>query len=1018
MVKRIGRRFVSLLLTFVTILTLLPAMTLPALAAVKGDITGFPDKNISLSFSGNADNPWQIKSADIIGQVKSVTDSSCKTTDYNSTLTITNNKTTTATLSFDYTATLSSGVIRVGSETEGVHQDGKNSFTKELAAGGKIEVYIESGSDKADTTITISNIKLIAHVSATVTFQPAENGSYTVDGDKITAEYTKTQNSMKPYQVEATPNEGYQFRDWYNVTTGKTISKEKSCALNVDVNCEITARFVSANTATFLVGSDTFIALDEATEYAKENAINTIMLRSNGTLLQGNYTIPAGMTLLIPYDEAGTVSNGEPELTKEYATPSTFRELTMTEGSTLTVNGELVVGGVLSAKGQGDGFNGTPSGPHGAIIMPEGSAIIVNGKLYAYGYISGPKDSTGKYTSGFNCGTVTVNSGGEVHEAFQIKDFRGGSATTTLLDNKERVFLFSQYFVQNIEVPLTIYKGAHDYAYSGVQVNYGIGTYVAKTGKVSFIGDGGLFNVTDGYITRTYVAKAPEGSALLNDHVYYDVHGSIVMNSITLKISGKSVNAAKYDLPINGNLSLRLFENESGGSKAVVNTPLAFLPGFELYISKNSELTAAAPMYVYDAAEWNKQYVNSTNYNKGNPVLTYTKASKGTTPKQVPSAQIDVNGTLTTSTGGVYTTASGANICSSEGTGRFIQTGAPGTGSNTYQCTQANKDITYVSIPITPAKLKNNDNSYIETSTASASDTFTYCKCQECGGGKWVKNLMVAEFNGTQYGTLQDAANAAEGAPYVSLLHSTTEDINADGNLYLDLNGCTVTGYFTMNGHTLYGMDSTTDGYDGRTAGKIVGGASFYKNIYQTGNVGDDTYKRYVAIQGKEKDTSTLSFHRFNISVTGYRFELAAPECALFFIGKFQGDDAAKAYLSKLGFTLTDIDGTPLNKDDVSYEVANKDIPSEAEPGDSPVVLSGDAYLFEVYLMRSFKKDEPNGYTEMIGATAQATFKNNGTQDSKTQWLSFQDAWKNAEGLDETQQAILGKFLDDLGIPK
>ena len=487
MVKRIGRRFVSLLLTFVTILTLLPAMTLPALAAVKGDITGFPDKNISLSFSGNADNPWQIKSADIIGQVKSVTDSSCKTTDYNSTLTITNNKTTTATLSFDYTATLSSGVIRVGSETEGVHQDGKNSFTKELAAGGKIEVYIESGSDKADTTITISNIKLIAHVSATVTFQPAENGSYTVDGDKITAEYTKTQNSMKPYQVEATPNEGYQFRDWYNVTTGKTISKEKSCALNVDVNCEITARFVSANTATFLVGSDTFIALDEATEYAKENAINTIMLRSNGTLLQGNYTIPAGMTLLIPYDEAGTVSNGEPELTKEYATPSTFRELTMTEGSTLTVNGELVVGGVLSAKGQGDGFNGTPSGPHGAIIMPEGSAIIVNGKLYTYGYISGPKDSTGKYTSGFNCGTVTVNSGGEVHEAFQIKDFRGGSATTTLLDNKERVFLFSQYFVQNIEVPLTIYKGAHDYAYSGVQVNYGRGTYVAKTGKVSFI---------------------------------------------------------------------------------------------------------------------------------------------------------------------------------------------------------------------------------------------------------------------------------------------------------------------------------------------------------------------------------------------------------------------------------------------------------------------------------------------------------------------------------------------------
>lgn len=1029
MVKRIGRRFVSLLLTFVTILTMLPAMTLPALAATSGNLS-FPDSSIGLSFKGNADSPWQIKSADIIGQVKSVTDSSCNTTDYNSTLTITNNKTTTATLSFDYTATLSSGVIRVGSETEGAQQDGKDSFSKELAAGGKIEVYIKSGSDKAGTTITISNIKLIAHVNATVTFLPAENGSYTVDGETITKAHTNTQNSMKPYLVEATPNEGYQFRDWYNMTTGKTISKEKKCALNVEEKCEITARFVSANIATFLVGSDTFIALDEATEYAKENAINTIMLRSNGTLLQGNYTIPAGMTLLIPYDEAGTVSNGEPELTKEYATPSTFRELTMTEGSTLTVNGELVVGGVLSAKGQGDGFNGTPSGPHGAIIMPEGSAIIVNGKLYAYGYISGPKDSTGKYTSGFNCGTVTVNSGGEVHEAFQIKDFRGGSATTTLLDNKERVFLFSQYFVQNIEVPLTIYKGAHDYAYSGVQVSYGIGTYVAKTGKVSFIGNGGLFNVTDGYITRTYVAKAPEGSALLNDHVYYDVHGSIVMNSITLKISGKSVNAAKYDLPINGNLSLRLFENESGGSKAVVNTPLAFLPGFELYISKNSELTAAAPMYVYDAAEWNKQYVNSTNYNKGNPVLTYTKASKGTTPKQVPSAQIDVNGTLTTSTGGVYTTASGANICSSGGTGRFIQTGAPGTGSNTYQCTQANKDITYVSIPITPAKLKNADGAdkpYTETSTAKAGNTFIYCKCQDCGNGTWVKDVAAIINNGTQgdtYSTLEAAVNAyspdSNTAPtnYIKLLHNTTEDIkNITKDIYLDLNGRTVTGDISVTGaYKLYGMDSTA-GKDYVTApsGKIVGTVTGCAPTYQTPG---DTNDRYVAISVTENGTSNLSFHRFNISVTGYRFELAAPQCALFFIGKFQGDEAAKKYLTSLGFTLKGENDKPLGEANYEFTAGTvfPNMPADGVESDSKVVCSGDAYLFEAYLMRSFNKNDTAAYRTKISATAQATFDNGGKQDSEPKQWSFEEAWKNPGELNTAQQEILKKFLDELGI--
>lgn len=1036
MMKRIGRRLVSLLLTFVTVLTMLPAMTLPALAA-SGNLTGLTDQNIGLRYDGSKNVVWKVEDETITGSAKSY-DGWFGYTTYESNLTITNNRKTSATLFFDYDVVVNGGTINVGDQLSVTKGD---TFSTELAAGGSITVYIKSGENTEGTNITMSKILLVHVVDATVTFQPAENGSYTVDERAINESWSNTQSSTTAYQVVATPAKGYQFRDWYNVTTGKTISKKSSCALNVDENCDITARFVPDNTATFEAGDKTFIALDEAIEYANTKAIKKITVIKDGILLQGDYTIPAGMTLLIPYDAAGTVSNGEPELTKEYATPSTFRELTMTEGSTLTVNGELVVGGVLSAKGQGDGFNGTPSGPHGAIIMPEGSAIIVNGKLYAYGYISGPKDSTGKYTSGFNCGTVTVNSGGEVHEAFQIKDFRGGSATTTLLDNKERVFLFSQYFVQNIEVPLTIYKGAHDYAYSGVQVSYGIGTYVAKTGKVSFIGDGGLFNVTDGYITRTYVAKAPEGSALLNDHVYYDVHGSIVMNSITLKISGKSVNAAKYDLPINGNLSLRLFENESGGSKAVVNTPLAFLPGFELYISKNSELTAAAPMYVYDAAEWNKQYVNSTNYNKGNPVLTYTKASKGTTPKQVPSAQIDVNGTLTTSTGGVYTTASGANICSSEGTGRFIQTGAPGTGSNTYQCTQANKDITYVSIPITPAKLKNADGAdepYTKTSTANAGDTFTYCKGQECGGGKWVPNLKVAAIvknDGTHmdYPTLQKAVDAYKPddstAPknYIQMLHSTTEDINTGyKNLYLDLNGRTVTGDITVtNGYKLYGMDSSakadyTTAPTGKIVGKVTGTVAPTYETPKVTTTDGDTYDRYVAIPGTEADGNTpnLSFHRFNISVTGYRFELTTgdtPKCALFFIGKFQGDAEAKKHLTSLGFTLPNIDGTTKT---VSCRMPES-LHDGAEGENSTVISEGGAYLFEAYLMRDIDKEKSATYQTKFTATAQATFDNGGKQSDPRE-LSFWDAWTEPDGLKgltPEQNTILKNFLDGLDAP-
>ena len=265
---------------------------------------------------------------------------------------------------------------------------------------------------------------------------------------------------------------------------------------------------------------------------------------------------------------------------------------------------------------------------------------------------------------------------------------------------------------------------------------------------------------------------------------------------------------------------------------------------------------------------------------------------------------------------------------------------------------------------------------------------------------------MVAEFKTTQYGTLQEAANAAKGAPYVSLLHSTTEDINAQSDLYLDLHGYTVTGDFKMGNYTLYGMDSTTDNYEGTNAGKIDGSVVPYNKItYQTGNPGD-AYKRYVGILREENGTQTLSFHRFNISVTGYRCELAAPECALIFRGEFRGDEEAKKHLSKLGFTLMGKNSTESKNE--MFEALNKEFVND----------EGDAYRFEFYLKRSFEKNSPDNtaaYTEMFSAIAHAKFDNGGTQDSEKKDWSFKEAWQNS-GMKQEDKEILQNFLDEFGI--
>lgn len=996
MVKRIGRRFVSLLLTFVTVLTMLPAMTLPALAAERGSVTGLSDTDIVLSYDGSKTDTWAALCTTITGTAQSEKDACDKVTSKSSTLTITNKKSTPATLSFDYTITANGGTIQVN----GTKCDKPGSFSKEIGAHEKVKVtvYIESGSTNAETKITMTNVKLVADATAKVTFQPAENGSYTVDGKDIPPEYTKTQSSMTAYQVVATPADGYQFMGWCDTTSGKCISVAPITALNFDSGCTVTAKFASKELALFEANGQIFDNLGKAVAEAEKKQSAIITLVSSGKIT-GKYMIPSNVTLLIPFDEGGTLYKDTPGYVDTYnSSRSAFRTMTMAPGSSIEVNGAISVGGKHTYQMGKQG----PSGPYGQIDMAEGSSITLNNgaNLYAWGYITGD-------------GAITAASGSKVYEYFQLRDWRGGNATKSMNDNEEKVFPISQYYVQNIESALTIQSGAQESTYLTVHAK----VVNTASAKIDFIGDANsksLFKIANGgTLTKKY---DPE-----TDRITYTTTGSASLESLTLSVAGYNFNSSAYVLPINNNMTLEVLS----GSVAV-NCDAALLPGAQITIAQGAALNVASDksLYVYDLVQWKKGYAYNSNDSGYAPVL-YSPTKTGT--RTLTNAKIDVNGKLT-AIGSVYTTESGANICSSEGTGKYVQQSKPGTESTTHQATQKGSDITYVSIPITPAQLKNAaDGSYTPTAGSSADTTFTYCKCQDCGDGTWVKD--VAEIGATKYDTLQKAVTDVKDNQYIKLLHNTTEkpiSVN-NKNLRLDLNGRTVTGDISVTGnHKLYGMDSSANkDYVTAPSGKIVGTVTGCAPTYQTPTVNEE-YDRYVAIQGKEADgTKNLSFHHFNISVTGYRFELAAPQCALFFIGEFQGDDAAKAYLSKLGFTLKGEDGRQLGTDSSSIPPNPKDIPDMPDDGKestSEVVRTKDgAFLFEAYLMRSFDKGNRNGYTEKIKAIAQATFKNNvETQDSEPKKWSFEDAWtepKGLEGLTPKQRDILNKFLKDLNIP-
>ena len=687
MIQRISKRFLSLLLVAVMVLALVPAITLPAFAATNGTVTGLSDSNIGLSFDGTADNAWSASGTQIIGKARSTSGSCGGSSNYRSTLTITNNKTTKATLSFDYTVVVSDGTILVNNATTTT----AGSFSKELAAGGTVEVEIESGSTSADTKITMTNVKLVADVSATVTFQPAENGSYTVDGKTITEVYTHTQSSMTAYQVAATPAEGYRFKGWYDVASGKCISTDAKTALNFDSNRTITAQFVSKELALFETGGQIFDDLNEAIAEAQKNLPATITLAESGKIT-GNYTIPSKVTLLIPFDEAKTCYTSTPTAITSAPAATPFRTLTMAAGSSLTLaNGAAIsIGGQYYAASGGQ--QGRIVGPYGYIKMESGSAIDVQSgaSLYAWGFISGS-------------GSVTVQSGGSVYEWYQILDFRGGSASS---DMGNKVFPFSQYAVQNVEVPLTLHAGASETVYTAVYAMRKI-----NPTSIPFIGDKGMFKIVSGSLTKAY-----DGAT---DRIHYTIDGVAEVNSLNLKLAGMKVSSAEYVLPLTNNMTINL----TTGSKLTINQTASLLPGVETTIAKDAELVVSSgkSIYIYDVDEWGG-YCGS-----GSAKFIPVVYAPGRTGRRAPLAdvQVDVNGTLTAS-GGIYTTAGGADICSSAGTGVYNQQGIPGAETTTYQYTQSGSSVTAHEIPITAAKLHNADGTYTETANASAGDTINY----------------------------------------------------------------------------------------------------------------------------------------------------------------------------------------------------------------------------------------------------------------------------------------------------
>lgn len=951
---------------------------------------------------------------------------------------------------YSYTATISNFTVTPNT-TEHTFTTGNRDNTGTVLKSGSVKIngtaqgvssgtYSYKAADNATLTLTTgtapTGYTFIGWHNVTDNVYDYTNSTYTV---KMTKDYEVNPIYVPAMTITAGGANGYGSADYqYKSLSGQMVTPNgQYVARNADCSkfyTDLNAAFSDTNTV-FLLAGDTF----------------------NGSL-----TIPTGKTLVIPdrLADSGPAAS-QPEQVTSSAGISSYCKVTL--NGNLTVDGKLVVNGMQSSTA-----NGRAAGGIGYLSLSDSAAVTVSsgGELCGYGQIRG--------------GSISAKNGSTVRELMEISDRRAALVMKEIDDKKSsmRVFPFSNFSIKTIESPVTYASGAKLYAQYSVMLEGNN----QSTGAVLIFGpSGALFNLTQGSMTKSFDLAKDKTVYRLNEGGKMST-GSFQLN-VKFGVSGFgdttiTIKSQEYWMPLNAGFDLRT------AGDMTVNSDFKFLPGASLSVEKGGTCTVAskAKLLFYRLNDYDTRGIGNGTYQKGYSAKVYpvnaTNLPGGgyTHPKldTVGSARLNVDGEMIVN-GGLYVSdelvsqsnqgftgtepvdgvemsrkdinaayfkvyPNGYNVLT--GTGAINMTAAQTSETQVYEAmtSQNTNDPAWAPIKITPIAGLNVDASADAPKNYKPFDQkATYYGVHRPGNFYvWTTEKpeiakIVGGGNETIYRSLADAVQAYTGTGYIQMLKNSTEPgFTVSKDVTLDLNGKTVTfdGTLTVaEGKTLSGMDSSA-GADYVTApgGKIVGTVTgTVAPTYQTPTVkveNVDTYDRYVAISGLEADgkTANLSFHHFNISVTGYRFELAAPQCALFFIGTFRGDDAAKKYLTSLGFTLTDTDGRQLGKDSSPIPENPKDIPEMPDEGvesKSKVVLSGDAYLFEVYLNRSFKKDEPNGYTEKIGATAQATFKNGGTQDSEPKKWSFKDAWTETDGLKDLtpkQQEILKKFLDELGI--
>ena len=651
--------------------------------------------------------------------------------------------------------------------------------------------------------------------------------------------------------LTAEPSADYKFYGWYKITFNED-GTEKAPVLvsrsnpygpvNFNESAKIYPLYLPKEQALFVIKEDDsqtpYYDLQEALDVASatdgfftvvfnaptKGTTGTLYPRKNadGTIIP--YEVPAGVTLLIPGDAAYTCRTRYSELNssdylvrpKDFV-PDYYSKLTMSAGTEIKLNEGCLSVYATSSKSQC--YNGMPM-TYGWLEMGTNCKISTTETKESYvcalGYITGID----------NTSSVIINEGSIVYESFQLNDFRGGSALAPvigagMLNNQKRVFPVQQYYVQNIEVPMTIKWGATLKVFSAVEVRENL-----------FVSEAVLLATNSGMIHMISNVDIVKSYDAVNDKQRYEIKGagdksnsyaeigSIYLDLGTFLGISLTMDTKDYVLPITNNIEF-IFDNVTVSLPNELTHGVGLLAGAKAWIKQNAQLDINSPIYVYDKDQ-NQLiiegepgngyfYASNTelmpiNYTPNNSHKEGTKNKRR--PDNLTSAELKIDGVVNVNKDGLYTTISGADIISSHNGAQILIAAAATHSKNSnetlYQAKQSGSGtdtkVNYYPIKINPFWLKNSDGSYVENAGAAVGTTYTYYATAFDSNGNvtaGIWSLPPARVTGSWNGTTVTATmpNQAQLMEITCAVENVTE-----ANLKTAFTGSLVGNGFTFAG--------------------------------------------------------------------------------------------------------------------------------------------------------------------------------------------------------------------------